>query len=101
MTKEERIKRISKIHNCLPGRTVILKSITDTKRRGWITPGNDDSRSALLGKKGCIKEVHENVFEAVKVTFENGDERYWSYQDLMLVEVEQKPKIFHFDPAYL
>ena len=94
--------RILKKHGFLPGRYVILRSYTDTKNRGWLSP-REKKPDNLIGKRGIIESVHENVIEAVKVYFEKeGDRRYWSYKDLMMAEIEEpEPRIFHFDISLL
>jgi len=91
-------EKILKIHNLLPGRHVKLISSKDTKDRGWVS--HPDQLKHLIGKIGCVQRIHENVLEAVKVRID-GDERFWSYQDLELVSDEPEPRIFHFDVSLL
>ena len=66
--------RILKKHGFLPGRYVILRSYTDTKNRGWLSP-REKKPDNLIGKRGIIESVHENVIEAVKVYFEKEGDR--------------------------
>lgn len=99
MLTTEKREKILKIHELLPGRYVTLKSMKDTKSRGWISQA--DRLKHLIGEKGCVKKVHENVFEAVKVHLDCGDERFWSYQDLELISIEPEPRIFHYDVSLL
>jgi predicted RNA-binding protein YlqC (UPF0109 family) len=97
-------ERILKVHAFLPGREAILKSMADTRARGWLTISSKiEDYKKLLGKKGKILQVHSGVVEAVKVDIE-GNASYWSYKDLILLEddvEELEPRMFHFDVSLL
>jgi len=91
-------EKILKIHEFLPGRTVILKSTEKTMSMGWVTKNHEH----LIGKTGCVTMVHENVCQAVKVDLNNGeDKRFWHFEDLELQVEEIPPVIIHFDPSFI
>lgn len=98
LTAEKR-EKILQLHEIVPGREVILKSCLNTKARGWLS---GRSPIELVGKRGLVTKVHNDVLEAVKVRFGPTEERFWSYKDLTLVPFEKpKPIIFLYDPKML
>lgn len=81
--EESKKSEILKIHKFLPKRHVIFKSYSNTKNQGWI----HDKRPDIIGKKGIVIQVHENVLQAIYVQCENGDRMYWHYQDLLMMNL--------------
>lgn len=95
----ERQEKILKIHHFLPGRSVVLKSTSNTRGQGWTS----GAVNHLIGEKGTVLEVHENVLEAVKINLkDSGDERFWHHSDLELIVPEEKTvDPVMFDPCVL
>ena len=100
MYSTERQQKILRLHHFLPNRSVRLKSTTNTKGQGWVS----GRVNHLIGEKGTVVDVHENVLEAVKVYLKkSGDERFWHFGDLELLVPEKEEKIdpVMFDPCVL
>lgn len=95
---EDRLEKILKIHPFLKRRPVKIISTDATKRKGWYGSGHRDQ----LELTGVVVNIHSSVIEAVNVKTESGKTMYWHFEDLELIEIEEKKiEPVFFNPASL
>ena len=93
---EKREMEILKVHPFIRNRRVKIKAYRATKAQGWTS----GSPSRLVGKEGVVVRVHDRVTEAVEVKI-NGDDKFWHYEDLELLDPDPLPEPVLFNPLNL